>query len=152
MGLTVGCARCHDHKFDPISQADYYSLAGIFKSSKTMDNFKVVAKWHEYVLAPKEDRDRLLAHEQMPKRSGKRSQNTGLAERSASGEAVNHMGAYLLAAHQVQRDQRLQIAPVESAPGACPGSILIRRRQCSRTLEKKKSNVPKDTEGPFFAD
>ena len=42
---------------------DYYALAGIFKSSKTMENFKVVAKWHEYVLAPKEDRDRLAAHE-----------------------------------------------------------------------------------------
>ena len=62
-GLTVGCARCHDHKFDPIPTADYYSLAGIFKSTKTMENFKVVAKWHEYVLAPKADRDRLTAHE-----------------------------------------------------------------------------------------
>jgi cytochrome c553 len=34
LGLTVSCARCHDHKFDPIPQADYYSLAGIFRSSK----------------------------------------------------------------------------------------------------------------------
>jgi hypothetical protein len=33
MGLTVTCARCHDHKFDPISQEDYYGLAGIFFSS-----------------------------------------------------------------------------------------------------------------------
>jgi len=33
MGLTVSCARCHDHKFDPIPQADYYSLYGIFRSS-----------------------------------------------------------------------------------------------------------------------
>ena len=32
MGLTVSCARCHDHKFDPIPQADYYSLYGIFRS------------------------------------------------------------------------------------------------------------------------
>ncbi|HXE55480.1 MAG TPA: PSD1 and planctomycete cytochrome C domain-containing protein [Tepidisphaeraceae bacterium] len=34
MGLSIGCARCHDHKFDPISNADYYSLYGIFDSSK----------------------------------------------------------------------------------------------------------------------
>jgi hypothetical protein len=33
MGLTVTCARCHDHKFDPIPQTDYYSLKGIFDSS-----------------------------------------------------------------------------------------------------------------------
>ena len=34
-GLTVACARCHDHKFDPISQKDYYALSGIFQSSET---------------------------------------------------------------------------------------------------------------------
>ncbi len=33
LSLTIGCARCHDHKFDPIPTADYYSLAGIFFSS-----------------------------------------------------------------------------------------------------------------------
>jgi len=36
LGLTLECARCHDHKFDPIPTKDYYSLAGIFKSTKTM--------------------------------------------------------------------------------------------------------------------
>jgi hypothetical protein len=35
LGLTVACARCHDHKFDPIAQSDYYALAGIFKSTRT---------------------------------------------------------------------------------------------------------------------
>jgi hypothetical protein len=35
LGLSVGCARCHDHKFDPIPQSDYYALAGIFQSTET---------------------------------------------------------------------------------------------------------------------
>jgi len=34
LGLTVSCARCHDHKFDPISTADYYGLAGVFASTQ----------------------------------------------------------------------------------------------------------------------
>jgi hypothetical protein len=34
-GLTVACARCHDHKFDPIPQKDYYAVAGIFRSTDT---------------------------------------------------------------------------------------------------------------------
>lgn len=35
LGLTVACARCHDHKFDPVPQADYYAMAGIFMSTET---------------------------------------------------------------------------------------------------------------------
>lgn len=36
LGLTLGCARCHDHKFDPIPTRDYYALAGIFDSTQTV--------------------------------------------------------------------------------------------------------------------
>src|SRR4029079_8021014 len=36
LGLTVACARCHDHKFDPIPSHDYYALAGIFRSTETL--------------------------------------------------------------------------------------------------------------------
>ena len=41
LGMTFGCARCHDHKFDPISAADYYGLAGIFKSTTPLP----ITKW-----------------------------------------------------------------------------------------------------------
>lgn len=54
LGVWLGCARCHDHKFDPIPTEDYYAMAGIFKSTKTMDNFKVVARWQERPLASAE--------------------------------------------------------------------------------------------------
>jgi mono/diheme cytochrome c family protein len=37
LGLTVACARCHDHKFDPISQRDYYGLAGVFASTRLVN-------------------------------------------------------------------------------------------------------------------
>ena len=41
LGLTLGCARCHDHKFDPIPTADYYALAGIFRSTRTVSGIKL---------------------------------------------------------------------------------------------------------------
>ena len=37
LGLTVACARCHDHKFDPISSRDYYALAGVFAGTKMVN-------------------------------------------------------------------------------------------------------------------
>ena len=36
LGMTIGCARCHDHKFDPVSQADYYAIAGFFHSTASV--------------------------------------------------------------------------------------------------------------------
>jgi len=39
MGLTISCARCHDHKFDPITDEDYYALASVFASTRIVDTF-----------------------------------------------------------------------------------------------------------------
>jgi len=64
MGLTLGCARCHDHKFDPIRTQEYYALAGVFKSTKTMEITKKPRMWYEHSLAGPEDLERKTAHEQ----------------------------------------------------------------------------------------
>ncbi|MEZ6128486.1 MAG: DUF1553 domain-containing protein [Planctomycetaceae bacterium] len=47
LGMTLGCARCHDHKFDPIPTDDYYALAGIFRSTRTLEgeSQKYVSTW-----------------------------------------------------------------------------------------------------------
>jgi hypothetical protein len=42
MGLTVACSRCHDHKYEPVSAADYYALHGIFSSSKIPEELPVI--------------------------------------------------------------------------------------------------------------
>lgn len=63
MGLTLGCARCHDHKFDPLSMEDYYGLAGIFQSTRTMESFKKVARWHEHSLASPDELARKADHD-----------------------------------------------------------------------------------------
>lgn len=43
MGLTVTCARCHDHKYDPVTIADYYALYGVFASAEIPDSLPVIA-------------------------------------------------------------------------------------------------------------
>lgn len=53
LGITVGCARCHDHKYDPIPTRDYYALAGVFLNTR----------YHEYPLAPKSVVDEYKAAE-----------------------------------------------------------------------------------------
>jgi hypothetical protein len=56
LGQTLSCARCHDHKFDPIPMADYYALAGIFKGSRMLAH-ENVSKWLEQPLplAPEDE-------------------------------------------------------------------------------------------------
>lgn len=108
MGLTLGCARCHDHKFDPLLTSDYYALAGIFKSTKTMENFKVVARWQERPLASAAEIQR---QEEQRQRVAATAARIDALVKSATLDFVNgerrHTGDYLLAA---QRQTQLNAA------------------------------------------
>ncbi len=61
LGLTLGCARCHDHKFDPIPTRDYYGLLGMFTSTRTMKNLATVAAAHERPLPVGDGKAMVLA-------------------------------------------------------------------------------------------
>ena len=73
LGLTVACARCHDHKFDAIRTTDYYAVAGVFRSTEPFQNeVRNATMWWEFpvpqgegkepivVMAPKESLPRNL--------------------------------------------------------------------------------------------
>jgi len=63
LGMTIGCARCHDHKFDPLKQSDYYALAAIFKSTQTSNSAGGITKWYEHSFADADEQERMKAIE-----------------------------------------------------------------------------------------
>ena len=77
LGLTLGCARCHDHKFEPVTQADYYAIAGVFASVRIADRPMVspelwvpVTKARERVAALEKQVSELKKKKPVPKTSG----------------------------------------------------------------------------------
>lgn len=140
MGLTLGCARCHDHKFDPIPTADYYSLAGIFKSTKSMENFRVVAMWSERPLANSQELARLAEFE---KQVASADSAIKAAEQLAKDDATEDLY------------QRLFVGAL--GPGVAPGAVpkdlagfyspenndAIAKRKAERAeLEKTRPDIP----------
>ena len=104
LGLTVTCARCHDHKFDPIPTADYYSLYGIFASSVEPRDKPIIAP-------PNAAHADYLVKRQ---RDGRPHQRAARAE--------HHGGV-----------RRLQAAGRRLPPGHDDAERRARRRTCRRT-------------------
>src|SRR5882724_11027709 len=96
MGLTVSCARCHDHKYDPIPTKDYYSLYGVFASSTEPEEEPLLgmqpnSKAHEEYLA------------EHKKRVDERANFKQSKEAEMSATLRRQTGEYLLAAYDAQR-------------------------------------------------
>ena len=144
MGLTLGCARCHDHKFDPLPQKDYYALASILKSTKTMMNYKNMAEWQEVPLGAKADVEKQARIDEAIK--AKRDDRDGIvrAAREATLKmAKSRLADYRTAAAEIVKfGARPTLAAAIGQDGmAPPGAIVVEAEDYAR------GNVLKDRDG-----
>jgi hypothetical protein len=99
LGLTLTCARCHDHKFDPIPTEDYYSLHGIFASSVEPKEGPIIATPTNATLYA--DFQRQLAVKEKALEDYR-----GTLVKKLKSEVFGKAGEYMLAIHEFQRGSR----------------------------------------------
>lgn len=140
LGLTLGCARCHTHKFDPIMHDDYYALAAIFKSSKTFaDGGRGAIKyWYEHSFATDEEKKKIKEVEkEIAKRNaaatGFKSKETARIRGVARTRAVD----YLVAATKFGTRATLEEVEMVARPMDLHPRIL---HHCRLHLEYNKTD------------
>ena len=106
LGLTVACARCHDHKFDPILTKDYYSLAGIFASTRSFkDPSTHVSQLLFKPLVRQDVYDSYEAEQRVIKNKRIELDNLADIELEEYVDSVaNRIADYMLAAREVYED------------------------------------------------
>jgi len=128
MGLTLGCVRCHDHKFDPIPQADYYALAAIFKSTQSfsVDRIGALSTAYEAPMGSLEDFADVISTERVLKQqraavSKAESDAIAALRKEVRARAVD----YLMAAAKLPEAPVMsQVEPVAKAHGLRPHILL----------------------------
>jgi hypothetical protein len=132
LGLTLGCARCHDHKFDPLSAEDYYGLAGIFKSTRTMESFKRIARWHENSLANEADLASKAEHEKLVAAKKKQVDELVAAAKQKIAAAMPEADAKKIAESQFPAEtqaelkkQREDLAKLEKTAPVMPSAMGV---------------------------
>jgi hypothetical protein len=132
LGLTVTCARCHDHKFDPIPAADYYSLYGVFRSS-TEPSVPPLAT------APPTEPAHLLYDAELKIREKKLVDFVTAKHTNLVTGARARAAEYLLAAHEARNQPPADDFMLIADPGDLNPSMITRWRQFLADTKKRKS-------------
>ncbi|EDY19632.1 protein of unknown function DUF1549 [Chthoniobacter flavus Ellin428] len=132
MGMTIGCARCHDHKFDPIRQADYYAMAAIFRSTRNLADEKMgaIKFWYEHSLAtPEQIAEKKKYDEEVKARKAKITAISTKARREIHEPLEKRATDYLVAAAFLpEKPKLLDAMPVAKAHDL-DANILLSCRQ-----------------------
>jgi mono/diheme cytochrome c family protein len=134
MGLTVTCARCHDHKFDPVPMADYYSLYGIFRSSSEP---MVPPVWSK----PPETGEYQLYAAELQVREKKLIDFVTAKHAGLVNGARTRIAEYLLAAHAARNAPPADDFMLLADPGDLNPSMITRFRQHLEDARKKKDPI-----------
>ena len=134
LGLTLGCARCHDHEFDPIPTRDYYALAGIFRSTSTLENLEHVSRWRERDLATDDERAARDEHvARLEAARGARDEVRRRADEALERRWRGELAAYLLAGTEAAESARFLQAEAfargnlraDDAQWGSPGTVIV---------------------------
>ena len=132
LALTVSCARCHDHKFDPIPTRDYYSLHGVFASSHEPAELPLLGELRD---SP-EYRDFLKQKEKI---EGEIAEFKTKQVEKFLREQRLHIGEYLLGAHEAQRLKGT--AKLDTFAGEHKLNPIILRRWMDAAGDKKTDPI-----------
>jgi hypothetical protein len=133
LGLTVACARCHDHKFDPIPTRDYYSIAAAYNG----------ARWEDRMLASPEAISRYEQwHAEVERLRDELKTWLESQRRQVQQEALQKIDAYVLAACNIWLQRRGK-QPIDEAALADQGHLQpYFLNRCIATLEAATAESP----------
>jgi hypothetical protein len=140
LGMTMGCARCHDHKFDPVGLEDYYGMAGMLRSSPSSGKMVGFGVWSTIRSVPLPESPAQLAERQKAEAEHAAKLTAHKAEQARLTEENNAVVAKLAALEKTAK-----ATPVAAAPSPKPSpeqdALTKRRDEIAALLKTKASEI-----------
>ncbi len=139
LGQTIACARCHDHKFDPVSDADYFALSGVFRSVSTFDNIATVGRVAQRPMATAAEVRRVEQWNAKAKELDE-ARNAAQRERERVERAQNiaRWREVLLGGSTARTLEAMRLAAAENAAGLPERAAFLAARDARDAHEKDK--------------
>ena len=140
LGMTMGCARCHDHKFDPVGLEDYYGMAGMLRSSPSSGKMVGFGVWSTIRSVPLPESPAQLAERQKAEAEHAAKLTAHKAEQARLTEENNAVVAKLAALEKTAKATPVAAAPTPK-PSPEQDALTKRRDEIAALLKTKASEI-----------